>query len=80
MQQKATRSLGGALALWVFYAYCAYVAWAMIHTLWDIATFHPTDAAHDRWWEALPGFLQLGLVGVMLGGIAWYTRPRRRPE
>ena len=28
---------------------------------------------------ALLGFLVLGLVGLILGGIAWYTRPRRQP-
>jgi hypothetical protein len=29
-----------------------------------------------KWLGALLGFLVLGTVGLILGGIAWYTRPR----
>ena len=30
-----------------------------------------------KWIGALLGFLVLSIVGALLGGIAWYTRPRR---
>ncbi len=29
-----------------------------------------------KWLGALVGFLFMALVGALLGGIAWYTRPR----
>ena len=86
MEEKATRSLGGKLALWVFYAFCAYFAWAMIRYVWVVSHVESVLSAglesapgadSGKWLGALLGFMVLGVVGLMLGGIAWYTRPRR---
>lgn len=86
MEEKTTRSLGGKLALWVFYAFCAYFVWAMIRYAWVINHIQSIPVAgfdnelvstSGKWMGALLGFLVLGVVGLILGGIAWYTRPRR---
>lgn len=37
MEQKHDRSLGGKLALWVFYAFCGYFIWAMARYLWIVS-------------------------------------------
>lgn len=88
MEERATRSLGGKLALWVFYAFCVYFAWAMLRYMWVIGHIQSIPVAgfesslgstSGKWIGALLGFLVLGLVGLILGGIAWYTRPRRQP-
>lgn len=88
MEERATRSLGGKLALWVFYAFCVYFAWAMLRYAWVISHVQSIPVAgfesslgstSGKWMGALLGFLVLGLVGLILGGIAWYTRPRRQP-
>ena len=88
MEERATRSLGGKLALWVFYAFCVYFAWAMLRYAWVISHIQSIPVAgfesslgstSGKWMGALLGFLVLGLVGLILGGIAWYTRPRRQP-
>nr|WP_318381193.1 cell division protein DrpB [uncultured Enterobacter sp.] len=89
MEERAVRSIGGRLALWVFYAFCVYFAWAMLHYIWVVSHVQAppsvgTDAALGstlgKWIGALLGFLVLGVVGVILGSIAWYTRPRDADE
>ena len=88
MEERATRSLGGKLALWEFYAFCVYFVWAMLRYVWVISHIESIQVAgfesslgstSGKWMGALLGFLVLGLVGLILGGIAWYTRPRRQP-
>ncbi|MEG1209797.1 MAG: cell division protein DrpB [Leclercia sp.] len=85
MEQKHDRSLGGKLALWVFYAFCGYFIWAMAHYFWVISKVTSVSGSlvaddlgstSGKWLGALFGFLVLGAVGAILGAIAWYTRPR----
>lgn len=85
MNQKYDRSLGGKLALWVFWAFCGYFLWAMARYVWVISKVSSISGAlvegdvgstTGKWLGALLGFLVLGTVGLILGGIAWYTRPR----
>ncbi|VEA16771.1 membrane protein [Salmonella enterica subsp. enterica] len=33
-EDNATRSMGGKLALWVFYTFCGYFIWAMARCVW----------------------------------------------
>ena len=86
MERKIERSLGGKLALWVFYAFCGYCVWAMARYVWVISKIPslPNTAVEGdlgstsgKWLGALLGFLVLGTVGLILGAIAWYTRPRQ---
>ena len=86
-EERATRGPGGRLALWVFYAYCGYFIWAMLRYFWVVIQFDPIPgttlegslgSTTGKWLGALLGFLVLGCVGAILGGIAWYTRPRHR--
>ena len=86
MERKIERSLGGKLALWVFYAFCGYFVWAMARYAWvvsKIPSLPDTVADGDlgstsgKWLGAILGFLVLGTVGLILGAIAWYTRPRQ---
>lgn len=85
-KESAKRGPGGTLALWVFYAFCGYFVWAMLHYFWVVSQIDPIPGATlegelgsttGKWLGALLGFLVLGMVGAILGGIAWYTRPRR---
>ncbi|MFN1127609.1 cell division protein DrpB [Lelliottia nimipressuralis] len=85
MEQNTTRGLGGKLALWAFYAFCGYFAWAMLRYLWviskipsapDMVVEGDLGSTSGKWIGAFLGFLVLGAVGLILGGIAWYTRPR----
>lgn len=85
MEQKNDRSLGGKLALWVFYAFCGYFMWAMVRYVWVVSKIPAVSGAvvegdlgstSGKWLGAFLGFLVLGAVGLILGGIAWYTRPR----
>lgn len=85
MNQKYDRSLGGKLALWVFWAFCGYFLWAMVRYVWVISKVSSISGSlvegdvgstTGKWLGALLGFLVLGTVGLILGGIAWYTRPR----
>lgn len=85
MENKHNRSLGGKLALWVFYAFCGYFFWAMGHYFWVISKVNVVSGSlidgeigstSGKWLGALLGFLLLGAVGLILGAIAWYTRPR----
>lgn len=85
MEQQIDRSLGGKLALWVFYAFCGYFMWAMVRYVWVVSKIPVVSGSvvegdlgstSGKWLGALLGFLVLGAVGLILGGIAWYTRPR----
>lgn len=85
MEHKRNRSLGGKLALWVFYAFCGYFIWAMIRYFWVISKVNAVSGSFidgeigstaGKLLGALLGFLLLGSVGLILGAIAWYTRPR----
>ncbi|MGU3415421.1 cell division protein DrpB [Enterobacteriaceae bacterium C34A] len=86
MEERVARGPGGTLALWVFYAFCGYFLWAMLHYLWVVSQIDPIPGATlegelgstaGKWLGALLGFLVLSVVGAILGSIAWYTRPRR---
>ncbi|MEB6378309.1 cell division protein DrpB [Leclercia adecarboxylata] len=85
MERKHDRSLGGKLALWVFYAFCGYFIWAMARYVWVISkvssvpgslTEGDLGSTSGKWLGALFGFVVLSAVGAILGSIAWYTRPR----
>jgi sulfite exporter TauE/SafE len=87
MEDKAKRSPGGKLALWAFYAFCGYFLWAMARYWWVVGQIQSVPGATidgelgstaGKWIGALLGFLVLGIVGAILGAIAWYTRPNRR--
>ncbi|MDU7370251.1 MAG: cell division protein DrpB [Klebsiella michiganensis] len=67
MEDKAKRSPGGKLALWAFYALIESVPGATIDG--------ELGSTAGKWIGALLGFLVLGIVGTLLGAIAWYTRP-----
>lgn len=85
MEENMSRGPGGKLALWVFYAFCGYFFWAMAHYIWVISDVQSIPGAtidgeiastRGKWLGALLGFSVLSVVGSLLGGIAWYTRPR----
>lgn len=85
MERKNERSLGGKLALWVFWTFCGYAVWAMVRYLWVVSKMTSLPgigvggdpgSTSGKWLGALLGLLVLGTVGLILGGIAWYTRPR----
>lgn len=89
MEQNNTRGLGGKLALWAFYAFCGYFVWAMLRYLWvvsnipsapDLVVEGDLGSTSGKWLGAILGFLVLGSVGLILGAIAWYTRPRGSNE
>ncbi|ASV55965.1 MULTISPECIES: cell division protein DrpB [Lelliottia] len=89
MEQNNTRGLGGKLALWAFYAFCGYFVWAMLRYLWVVSKIPSTPdlvmegdlgSTSGKWLGAILGFLVLGSVGLILGAIAWYTRPRGSNE
>lgn len=75
---KPTRSPGGKLALWLFYGFCLYIVWAMARYLWVVSGVTGGDMGSfaGKLIGALMGLLVLGSVAAVLGGIAWYTRPR----
>lgn len=84
MEQKAQRSLGGKLALWVFYAYFLYAIWLILRYCWVVSAIEALPgaaadwsmaSASGRWLGALLGAAVLGAIGALLGAIAWYTRP-----
>ena len=86
MEDRIDRGPGGKLALWVFYAFCGYFVWAMGLYIWVISDVQSIPGAtidgeigstSGKWLGALLGFLVLSIVGGLLGGIAWYTRPRQ---
>ncbi|MGG8094150.1 cell division protein DrpB [Klebsiella aerogenes] len=84
MDTKAKRGPVGKLALWAFYAFCAYFVWAMVRYWWIVGRIQSVPGASidgewgstaGKWIGALLGFLVLGAVGLILVAIAWYTRP-----
>lgn len=86
MEEEMERGQGGKLALWVFYAFCGYFVWAMVRYVWVVSQIPALSgtvvegdlgSTSGKWLGALLGFLVLGTVGAILGGIAWYTRPRQ---
>lgn len=86
MDDKPRRGLGGKLALLAFYLFCAYFVWAMVRYCWVVSSVVPGPGAgpddpgtlYGKLLGALAGGLVLGLVGLILAGIVWYTRPRHR--
>ncbi|SQI64292.1 membrane protein [Salmonella enterica subsp. diarizonae] len=61
-EDNATRSMGGKLALWVFYTFCGYFIWAMARCIWLMSAIQtepvlgPTSApgsATEKWLNAL---------------------------
>lgn len=85
MKRQNVRGPGGKLALWAFWLFCLYFLWNLVQTLWMIsrttlppAGLLPETGADEsaQWLLALLSLLTFGAVGLMLGGIAWYTRPR----
>ena len=89
MEETMTRGPGGKLALWVFYAFCGYFVWAMVRYFWVISEVETIPGAtldgeiastSGKLLGALAVFIVLGIVGLILGGSAWYTRPRQIQE
>lgn len=85
MDTRTKRGPGGKLALWAFYAFCGYFLWAMARYWWIVGRIQSVPGAGidgelgstaGKWIGALLGFLVLGMVGLVLGAIAWYTRPQ----
>lgn len=81
-EDNATRSMGGKLALWVFYTFCGYFIWAMARCVWLMSAIQTEPvlgpistpvSTTEKWLNAL----SLGVVWLILGSIAWYTRPRK---
>ncbi|ECG8260104.1 hypothetical protein FO131_17325 [Salmonella bongori] len=82
-EEKVTRSLGGKLALWVFYTFCGYFIWAMTRCVWLMSTVqnepvHGPNGIPGSATERLLNALSLGVVWLILAGIVWYTRPRQQ--
>lgn len=81
MEDKAKRSLGGKLALWVFWIFCVWFIWSLLDDIW-LPGPPAGSASGVRGAISADGFnsvssvLVLGVVGAILGAIAWYTRPR----
>jgi hypothetical protein len=46
----------------------------------DMVVEGDLGSTSGKWIGAFLGFLVLGAVGLILGGIAWYTRPRGNNE
>ncbi|MBZ0056683.1 MULTISPECIES: cell division protein DrpB [unclassified Leclercia] len=89
MQNKRERSPGGILALWVFYAFCGYFIWTVMHYMWvigKVTTFLDSLAGDDpcvissKLLGVMLRFMALSAVGAILASIAWYTRPRDVPD
>ncbi|WP_455428308.1 cell division protein DrpB [Dryocola sp. LX212] len=79
MDAKPTRSPGGKLALWLFYAYCLYIVWTMVKYFWVVSSVTEGDMGSfaGKLMGALMGLLVLGSVAAVLGWVVWYTRPRQ---
>ncbi|WP_277600488.1 cell division protein DrpB [Escherichia albertii] len=81
MEERLSRSPGGKLALWAFYTWYGYFVWAMARYVWVMSRIPDAfesdlGSTAGKLLGALVGFLFMALVGALLGGIAWYTRPR----
>ena len=85
MERKIERSPGGKLALWVFYAFAVTLSgrWpgmfgSSVNTVAaECSSGRDLGSTSGKWLGALLGCLVLGTVGLIPGGIAWYTRPRQ---
>ncbi|ECG8589301.1 hypothetical protein FNI11_05920 [Salmonella enterica subsp. salamae] len=77
--ETVTRSLGGKLALWVFYTFCGYFIWAMARCVWLMSGMQ-NEPVPGSVTESVLNALSLGVVWLILAGIAWYTRPRQRSD
>ena len=67
-----------------FLRFLRYFVWAMVRYWWIVGRIQSVPGASidgewgstaGKWIGALLGFLVLGAVGLILGAIAWYTRP-----
>ena len=83
MEDKAVRSAGGRLALWVFWLFCLYFCWTLLNDIWLASKISvPSGFANvavnssGNWLNTASCIVVLGVVGAILGAIAWYTRPR----
>lgn len=84
MDDKAVRSLGGKLALWVFWIFCVYFVWSVLNDIWPVSQTNlpagfntgTVGTATGSWLNSIFGVLVLAVVGAILGAIAWYTRPQ----
>ncbi|MDV2865110.1 cell division protein DrpB [Phytobacter ursingii] len=80
--EKKIRSPGGKLALWAFWLFCLHFIWSLAQIAWTvnrtaaISAGGLFDAEPGRWILAFLSLLTFGTVGLILGWIAWYTRPR----
>ena len=80
--EKKIRGPGGKLALWAFWLFCLHFIWSLAQIVWTanrsaaIPAGVLFDAEPGQWILALLSLLTFGTVGLILGGIAWYTRPR----
>lgn len=80
------RSSGGKLALWVFWSFCLWFICFVIQCIWRVSQpnstaviFFPDSGASAivEWLWLILSLLTACIVGVILGMIAWYTRPPR---
>ena len=66
MDTKAKRGPVGKLALWAFYAFCAYFVWAMVRYWWIVGRIQSVPGASiggQMDWRAA-GFFGAGDSGV----------------
>ena len=84
-QGNQSLSLGGKCVVFAFDTWCGYFVWAMARYIWVMSRIPDAPVSGfesdlgstaGKWLGALVGFLFMALVGALLGGIAWYTRPR----
>lgn len=74
-EDNATRSMGGKLALWVFYTFCGYFIWAMARCVWLMSAIQtepvlgPISTLGSATEKRLNA-LSLGVVWLILGSIA----------
>lgn len=75
---QPTRTPGGKIALWLFYGFCGYIVWAMVRYFWVVSSVTGGDMGSlgGKLMGALMGLLVLGSVALVLGWVAWFTRPR----
>ncbi|VEB57916.1 membrane protein [Salmonella enterica subsp. enterica] len=52
-EDNATRSMGGKLALWVFYTFCGYFIWAMARCVWLMSAIQtePVSRPNQHSWQ-----------------------------
>lgn len=82
-EDNATRSMGGKLALWVFYTFCGYFIWAMARCVWLMSAIQTEPvlgpistpgSATEKWLNAL----SLGVVWLILGASPVYPASQNR--